>query len=109
MLVRKEATLADLKDFRDWLKDQSGEYDPSDPSNCLVCQFMKARGFHNPQFNGTDLVRYTHGPDDRIGVMLPKTIAEIAYGKNNMDLDGDFEYTFEAAQKRAEKVIRAYK
>lgn len=107
-MLKKKATRADIEDFRDWLASQSGGYDPGDPNNCLVCQYLKACGLQAPSFHGTEHVTYTHGPDDEVGVRLPKTIAEIAYGKNNMDLDKyDIEYTFEAARKRAKSVLRS--
>lgn len=108
-LLRKEATRADIEDFKNWLSDKSGEYNPGDPGNCLVCRFMKDRGFKNPQFYRTDVVLYVHGPGDKVGAVLPKTIAEIAYGKNNMSLEKDYEFTYEAAHKRAETVLRLMK
>jgi hypothetical protein len=105
--VIKQASSADIQDFSNWLANKTGEYNPGDPSNCLVCQYMKARGMADPKFSGTDYLTYTHGPDDRVGVRLPTTIAEIAYGKNNMDLNKSYiEFTFQAARYRAEKVLK---
>lgn len=107
MLIKK-ATRADIKDFSNWLASQTGEYEPGNPNNCLVCQYMRARGLEGPRFNGTEHLTYIHGKEDRVGVRLPKTIGEIAYGKNNMDLESyGFEYTFEAARKRAASVLRS--
>lgn len=43
-MIKKEATKADIRDFRNWLMGQHGEYNPQDSTNCLVCQYLRARG-----------------------------------------------------------------
>ena len=75
MTIKKIASGEDLKDFKSWLDDQIAEYggwtayDPQSPSNCLVCQYMKARGFSYANFNGPSVI-YVHSTNREYALSL---------------------------------------
>lgn len=113
MVINKKATLKDIKDFRKWLEGKTGRYDPQAPTNCLVCQYMKDRGATYISFSGASQFYYHRKDEPRqYNVRLPVSIAKIAYGEDDPDLnknykgdDRDINYTYEAARERADRAI----
>jgi len=111
----KEPSITDLKDFRDWLQQSIDEgatdYNAHSSGNCLVCQYLTARGAAYVEFQGeTTLLRYMHEDAPPVELQLPKAIAKIAYGMSGKlypQLNQDF--TFKAALDRAKKVIEIAK
>lgn len=106
-MIRKKATLNDLKDFRKWLEGQEGSYDPQNPKDCLVCRYMRDRGATYVDFSGPLAFVYHTERDKNTIVQLPVSIAKIAYGLEDVHLSQvtDVEYTYEAARNRADVVI----
>ncbi len=107
MKIKRDATLADIIDFRNWLETKTGTYDAGNPSHCAVCQYMKDRGRKYAQFSGPSIV-FIHDDTGKHDVVLPKTIAEIAYGEGNENLQlhsNGQAYEFSDALDRANKVI----
>lgn len=84
--IEKSVTLDDLVDIHDWLyaKVKKGRtrsdkiYDPGNPINCLVCQYLKDRGHVNPIFTGSLYVETDKGT-----IKLPRQIRTIAYGDDH--------------------------
>ena len=81
-MLQKEATREDVVDLVNWLtekvaKDPNAHYCPGLPTSCMVCQYLKDRGIPHPNFYGYYSIE---GIVPGEHVILPGTIAHIAYG-----------------------------
>lgn len=100
-MYRKQATRADVLDFVNWLADKDGEYDPQSSGNCLVCQYLSARG-QRPIFRSTKELCINN-----LVFELPEPIAVIAYGESGQA--GVMLERFENAYNRARIELERFK
>lgn len=101
-MIAKQATFADIVDLLNWLElklnaDPDATYNPGNSRECLVCQYLRDRGFTKVKFFGERVVEASE-----CSIQLPNDLMTIAYGHKGSRERNE---PFSAAHQRAVQVM----
>lgn len=86
-----------------WLEGKSGKYDYTDSRNCLLCQYLRAQGYSNPEVLPDKVLLNAHQSEYYCIPLSP----ELNWVAGAMSPSK--EETFEHARERAKTLLRGEK